>query len=182
MTQPAAYPSELEDHVRLPNQRLLHIRPLRPCDDRPIRELFSHLSPRSRYLRFLSPMPVLPDSVLRHMTCVDYRRRLALLAELDIADGTEVVALGSFGAIDDGTAEVGLVVRDEWQRQGIGIALAARVLQAAEARGFTRFVAHVFWDNVVIRRVLNHVGHVLSTTTRHGVSEVSFTRQPMNGG
>jgi hypothetical protein len=36
MTQPAAYPSELEDRIRLPNQRLLHIRPLRPCDDGPI--------------------------------------------------------------------------------------------------------------------------------------------------
>jgi acetyltransferase len=180
MTQPAEYPSELEDHIRLPNQRLLHIRPLRPCDDGPIRELYSHLSPRTRYLRFLSPMPVLPDSVLSLMTCVDYRRRLALLAELDIADGTEVVALGSFGAIDDGTAEVGLVVRDEWQGQGIGIALAARVLQAAEARGFTRFVAHVLWDNGVIRKVLNQVGHVLSTRTHHGVSEVSFVRQPID--
>jgi hypothetical protein len=108
MTHPAEYPSELEDHVRLPNHRLLHIRPLRTCDDGPIRELYSHLSPRTRYLRFLSPMPALPDSVLSLLTCVDYRRRLALLAELDIADGTEVVGLGSFGAIDDGTAEVGL--------------------------------------------------------------------------
>jgi len=177
MTQPAAYPSELEDHIRLPNHRLLHIRPLRPCDDGPIRELFSHLGPRTRYLRFLSPMPVLPDSVLSLMTCVDYVRRLALLAELDIAGRTEVVALSSFGAIDDGTAEVGLVVRDEWQRQGIGIALAARVLQAAEARGFTRFVAHAFSDNVVIRKLLNHVGDVLSTRTHQGVSEVSFVRR-----
>src|SRR5258705_7918354 len=101
MTQPAEYPSELEDHIRLPNQRLLHIRPLRPCDDGPIRELYSHLSPWTRYLRFLSAMPVLPDSVLSLMMCVDYRRRLALLAELDIADGSEVVALGSFGALDE---------------------------------------------------------------------------------
>jgi GNAT superfamily N-acetyltransferase len=122
-------------------------------------------------------MPMLPDSVLSLMTCVDYRRRLALLAELEIADGTEVVALGSFGAIDDGIAEVGLVVRDEWQRQGIGIALAARVLQAAEARGFNRFVAHTLWGNVVIRKLLNHVGDVLSTRTHQGVSEVSFVRR-----
>src|SRR5206468_2342631 len=125
---------------------------------------------RTRCLRFLSPMPVLPDSVLRLLMCVDYRRRLALVAELDTADGTEVVALGSFGAIDEGTAEVGLVVRDEWQRQGIGIALATRVLQAAEARGFTRFVAHVLWENGGIRTLLHHVAQVLSTRTRQGVS------------
>ena len=177
MTPTAAFPSELADRIRLPNHRLLHVRPLRTCDTGPIRELFSRLSPRTRYLRFLSPMPVLPDSVLNLITCVDYRRQLALLAELDAADRTEVVALGSFGAIDDGTAEVGLVVGDEWQRQGIGTALATSVLQAAEARGFTRFVAHMLSDNAVIRKVLDRVGHVLSTRTRQGVSEVSFIRR-----
>src|SRR5436309_216533 len=41
-------PSELEDHIRLPNQRLLHVPPLRPCDDGLIRELYSRLSPRTR--------------------------------------------------------------------------------------------------------------------------------------
>ena len=172
----AADSSELEDHIRLENGRLLHFRPLRRCDDRPVRDLYDHLSLRTRYLRFFSPMPVVPDSVLSLITSVDYRRRLALLAELETADGDEVVALGSLAAIDDGTAEVGLVVRDEWQRQGIGRALATRVLQAAEARGFDRFVAHVLWDNVVMRK-LNHVGHVLSTRTRQGVSEVSFVRR-----
>ncbi|HWW88231.1 MAG TPA: GNAT family N-acetyltransferase [Vicinamibacterales bacterium] len=177
MAQPAPYPSDLEDHITLPNDRVLHIRPLRRCEEGPVRELFSHLSPRTRYLRFLSPMPVLPDSVLSLIACVDYRRRLALLAELDTADGAEVVALGGFGAIDDGSAEVSLVVRDEWQQQGIGVAVAARVLQAAESRGFNRFVFHALWDNVGIRKLVGHVGHIVSSNTLRGVSEVSFVRR-----
>jgi GNAT superfamily N-acetyltransferase len=143
MTPTAEYPSELEDHVRLPNHRLLHIRPLRAFDEDPIRELYSHLSPRTRYLRFFSPAPRLPDSVLKLLSRVDYRRHLAMLGELSVAERAEVAALGSFAAIDDDTAEVALVVRDEWQRQGIGMALAERVLLAAEARGFDRFLAHV---------------------------------------
>jgi hypothetical protein len=32
-------------------------------------------------------------------------------------------------------------------------------------------------DNAVIRKVLDRVGHVLSTRTRQGVSEVSFIRR-----
>src|SRR5881628_803442 len=102
MTQTAVYPCELEDHIRLPNHRLLHIRPLRACDDAPIRELYSHLSPRTRYLRFFSPAPRLPDSVLKLLSRVDYRQRLAMLAEFNVADRAEVAALGSFAAIDDG--------------------------------------------------------------------------------
>src|SRR5260221_6533084 len=123
MTQSTEYPSDLEDHIRLPNDWLLHIRPLRRSDDRLVRELYGHLSPRTRYLRFFSPVPVLPDSVLSLITAVDCRRRLALLAELEMGDGAEVVALGSFAAIDDGTAAVGMVVRDEWQRHSIRMLL-----------------------------------------------------------
>ena len=171
------YPSELEDHINLPNGELVHVRPLRRGDHLPIRELYGNLSPETRYRRFFSPMPLLPDPVLRLISCVDYCRRLALLAELDARDGVQVVALGSFAAVDDNTAEVALVVSDEWQRQGIGIALAARVLLAAEARGFDRFVAHVLRENVAIRRLLNHVGVVVSTKSQHGVSEVGFIRR-----
>jgi acetyltransferase len=171
------YPSELEDHITLSNQRELRIRPLHPDEDGPVRELDARLSKRTRYLRFLSPMPALPDSLLRLLASVDYHCRLSLIAEFDADGRHEVVALCSFGAIDNATAEVALVVSDEWQHQGIGTVLAGRVLQAAEDRGFGRFVVHVLWDNGVIRRLLTRVGHVVSSKTRFGISEVTFTRR-----
>jgi len=82
-TEPAAYPSDLEDHIVLPNRRFLRIRPLRRCEEDMILELYDHLSPRTLYLRFLSQMPRLPDYMVRMLGCVDYRRQLALVAEHD---------------------------------------------------------------------------------------------------
>jgi acetyltransferase len=166
----------------LSDRRRLRIRPLRPDEYGPLRELDAHLSRRTRYLRFLSPMPELPDSLLRLLASVDYLHRLSLIAEFDGADRPEVVALGSFGAIDDRTAEVALVVSDEWQHQGVGTALAGRVLQAAEERGFARFVVHVLWENTVMRRLLKRIGHVVGSKTRLGVSEVTFTRRTPTSG
>jgi RimJ/RimL family protein N-acetyltransferase len=174
----ADYPAELEGYVTLPNRTRLRIRPLRRCEDGPVRDLFAHLSLNTRYLRFFSGMPKLPDAVLRLLIAVDYRRRLALVAQRDDADGGEVVGLGSFGAIDDTTAEVALVIRDDWQRQRVGTELAKRVLQAAEARGFDRFVAHVLSGNDAIRRVLKHMGVVRSATISGGVTEFVFVRRP----
>ena len=168
------YPFELEDDVMLPNHRLLHIRPLRRGDDLPIRELDDRLSPRTRYLRFFLPIPRLPESLLNLLACVDYRRRLALVGEVDAASGLEVVALGNYGAIDDRTAEIGLVVQDEWQRQGIGLALATRMMRAAERRGFDRFVANVLVENLSMRKFLTRFGRIVSMKTRYGVCEVSF--------
>jgi RimJ/RimL family protein N-acetyltransferase len=180
VTGPADYPSELENWVTLPNRKRLRIRPLHAGDELTIRAFDAHLSARTRYLRFLSPMPAIPDSVIRVLACVDYRRRLALVAEQGDATGREIVGLGSFGAIDDRSAEVALVVRDEWQRQSVGTELARRVLQAAEDRGFHRFIVHVLSDNVAIRRLLTHVGKVVSAKVSGGMSELAFVRRPQS--
>jgi RimJ/RimL family protein N-acetyltransferase len=175
---PSDYPIELDAHLTLSSQRHVHIRALRRCEERPIRELFARLSPRSRYLRFLSPMPTLPDSLIRQLACVDYRRQLALVAESDDGNGGEIVGLGSYGAIDDRNAEVALVVRDDWQQQRVGTELAIRVLQAAENRGFHRFIVHFSSENVAIRRLLKNVGQVVSTRMSGAFSELAFVRRP----
>ena len=173
---PADYPSELDDDLTLPNRRRLHIRALRRGEEGPIRQLDAHLSVRTRYLRFFSPMPALPDSVMRLLTSVDYRRRLALVAEHFDGNGGEVVGLGSFGAIDENSVEVALVVRDEWQQQGVGTALARRVLQAAEDRGFHRFIVHVMSNNVAIRKLLRNVDEIVSAKINGGIAELAFVR------
>jgi RimJ/RimL family protein N-acetyltransferase len=177
MTTHVDYPTELECQVTLPDQRHLSIRPLRPGEEGPVRELDARLSTRTRYLRFFSPLPALPDSLLRLLASVDYRRRLSLIAEVDAGGRREVIALGSFGGLDNGTAEVALLVSDDWQHQGIGTILARQVMRAAEDRGFAKFVVHVFWDNTVIRRLLKRVGHIVSSRTSFGVAEVTFIRR-----
>jgi GNAT superfamily N-acetyltransferase len=163
--------------VTLPNGRRVRFRSLRHGELNTVRELCARLSLRTRYLRFLSPMPVLPESLLRMLADVDDPGRLTLIAELDDADGGQVVALGNMAALDGDRAELGLVVADCWQRQGIGVALAARLLHAAELRGLRRFVVHGRWDNPAFRQVLGHTADVISETMRFGVSEIVFVRR-----
>ena len=163
--------------VTLPNGHRVRLRSLRHGELGAVRELCAGLSLRTRYLRFLSPMPVLPESLLHMLADVDDPRRLTLIAEQDAADGGRVVGLGNLAALDDDRAELGLVVADCWQRQGIGVALAAQLLHAADLRGFRRFVVHGRWDNPAFRRVLSHTADVVSETMRFGESEVTFVRR-----
>lgn len=165
-----------EGRITLPNGCRLRIRLLRPGEDGAVRELLARLSPRARYLRFFSEMPVVPDSLVRMLTDAGDARRFALIAELDRANGSDVVALGNV-AIDKDCAEVGLVVADAWQRQGIGGALIDGLMHAAEARGCHRFVVHGLWENPALRRLLNHVADIVSTMTRQGAMEITFVRR-----
>jgi RimJ/RimL family protein N-acetyltransferase len=176
--QPPAYPADLAVIVTLPDGGRIRVRALKRCEEQPVRELFAHLSAHSRYQRFLSPMPSLPDSLVRLLACGDYQQQLAIVAEsgYDTRE-EETIALCSFGAVDEATAEVALVVRDDWQRRHVGTALATRILAAAEARGFHRFVATVLHDNVAIRRLLGHVGQNVAATFSRGVAELAFVRR-----
>src|SRR6185312_5085273 len=110
VTELSSYPTELDAHVTLTDQRRVRIRALHSREERPIRVLYARLSTRTRYLRFLSPIPTLPDALVRRLACVDYRRRLAV-AEDEGGGCAGVVALASFTAVDETTAEVAVVVQ-----------------------------------------------------------------------
>jgi len=150
---------------------------LRPGEEEVIRQIYARLSPRTRYLRFFSMMPALPDGLVARLADVDGCRRVALVVEEDVCGRVEPVALASFGAIDEATVELGLVVTDEWQNRRIGTTLAARLLDAAEACGFHRFVATIHTHNTPIRRLLHRVGVVVSSRFEAGTSEFTFVRR-----
>jgi acetyltransferase len=166
-----------DDCILLSNRKRVRIRPLRDGEDGPIRELWTHLSPRSRYLRFLSVMTTLPDSLVRRLVAIDNCRTMAFVAEHETEDAAVVVGLVNLGVVDELSVEVGLVVRDDWQRQHLGTELARRVMLAAEQRGFSRFIGHVLDENVAMRKLLKNIGEIVSMKVSGGVFELAFVRR-----
>ena len=177
MTDANAYPTDLEAHITLDDQRRIRIRALHVREADPIHALHARLSPQTRYLRFLSPMASLPDSFVPHLMSTDYRKHLAVIAEDETAGRDEPVALASFGAVDDNTVEVAIVVQDQWQGHGVGTALVNILLDAAEDRGFHRFVASMTSENAVMRKLLNRIGRVVASKTAFGVCDLAFVRR-----
>jgi hypothetical protein len=70
-----------------------------------------------------------------------------------------------------------VVVQGDWQRRGIGTALVSTLLDAAEKRGVSRFVATIATDNSIIRRLLDRFGRIVGSHTSLGVSELVFVRR-----
>jgi RimJ/RimL family protein N-acetyltransferase len=169
--------SEIDDYVTLSNGQRVRIRILPVGDDAPIRELWAHLSPRTRYLRFLSIMSTLSDPLVRRLVSDDDCRKLAFVAELDGDGSAMVIGLANLGAVDRDSVEVGLVVRDDWQRQHVGTELALTMMQAAERLGFHRFIGHVLDENVAMRRLLKNIGAIVSAKVDGNVHELAFTRR-----
>jgi len=90
------YPWGLLRPVALADGATLQLRPVRPDDEPRLVELFHRLSPRSVYQRFFRAYDRLPDDWYRHFANVDYRTRLALVAEDETDAGPVLRALGQF--------------------------------------------------------------------------------------
>src|SRR5262245_24016971 len=102
--------SEGDDYVTLSNRKRVRIRALQRGEERPIRELWTHLSPQTRYLRFLSMMATLPDSVIGRLVAVDDCTTMAFVAEHETDGSAIVVGLVNLAAVDDLSVHAGLDV------------------------------------------------------------------------
>src|SRR5437867_3303909 len=108
--------------------------------------LCRRLSPRTVYERFFSFRPLLPEQA-HAFANVDYRQRLAIVAEVDDGREPELVGVARYGPSDEETADIGLVVADAWQGLGLGSLLLEEILHAGEQRGIHEFSAEVLTDS-----------------------------------
>src|SRR6266511_659194 len=165
------YPRELERPVVLRDGAYLRIRPIRPDDEPRLVDLYGRLSRYTVYQRFFTVMRRLPPDWAHFFANVDYRRRLALVAERDTPAGVELVGVGRYEPGEEpDAAEVAFVVEDGWQGLGLGAVLLTDVLRAGVARGIHRFRAFTLADNYRMLRLLSELTDVRERKTEDGVT------------
>jgi RimJ/RimL family protein N-acetyltransferase len=153
------------------------IRPIEPDDRELLRSGFEHLSERSRYLRFQSPLSELSDDQLSYLTVVDHHNHEALLA-VD-PERQDAVGVARFVRVNDSVAECAIVVADDWQNRGLGSELLERLVDRAHDEGIDRFTALVLADNTDALRLLERLGDTVRRGTGSQVElEIELPERP----
>ena len=107
---PEGYPHEWAADVLGSDGRAVRIRPIVPGDSEKVSRFHTSLSDRTRYLRYFGSRDVLSDRELHRMTNVDYRDRMAFVAEL----GAEIIGMAIYERLPDSTfAEVAFTISDQ---------------------------------------------------------------------
>ena len=139
---------------------------------------FSHLSERSRFLRFHGLGTGGPE-IARTFVDPDWHELGALVGTLGDAGGERIVALGSYARLREATtAEAAFAVEDAMQRRGIGTRLLEQLAERAAAHGIESFVAEVLPENDAMLRVFEDVGFRPHRALSEGVYEVRFSIEP----
>ena len=130
------------------------VRAAGPADDDAIRAFLCDLSVRSQYLRFFTAVSPPSRGLLRALTAANPKADILLVTDAHggvIGHAMTVDAAGE----RTGTADVGLVVTDDWQGLGLGTVLLRLLAQRAAARGVASLVLDVLPEN---SRMLGIIG------------------------
>ena len=164
-------PAHWEADVIAADGATVHLRPIRPGDGEALIAFHAALSTRTRYLRYFSAYPRIPDRDLVRFTHVDQVDRVALLVLL----GDRIIAVGRYertpGADE---AEVAFVVADDHQGRGIGSVLLEHLAAAGRERGVKRFVAVVLAENAAMMRVFRQAGYETKRHLEYGEVTLEF--------
>jgi GNAT superfamily N-acetyltransferase len=189
-------PAEAGNDLALRDGTRVHVRPIRPEDDHALVEAFHHMSPQTIYQRFFAALHELSPDMAWRFSHVNYTNRMALVAETADSDPPQLIAVARYERIrsesthpeptrseaadesDPDTAELGLVVLDQWQGLGLGRILLRQILAVAASNGITRFTADLLADNRRMFHLLSTEARVVESKSGGGVTTLVLSSLP----
>ena len=171
------YPEDLEVFRSTRTGLSMYLRPVKIDDEPLLKEFFYSLSDQSVYKRFISHRVDMPHERLQEFVVIDYTKEMVILAfeaggQAD-KERSELLAVGQYGIDEKShTAEVALVVRDDYQNQGIGKEVLSYLTQLAQKDGLLGFSAEVLIENRPMMVLFEKMGFDIQRRTAEGVIEL----------
>ena len=146
--------------IKLRSGDVVRVRQVRPTDAAALARAYASLGEQSRYQRFFTAMPELPEGTLKAATEVDHENHEALVAVPLLS--TDIVGECRFirRADQPDTADAGVTVVDAWQGRGLGTALLALLSEGALDVGIEYFTAEILAENRAMLALLPALGRV----------------------
>jgi len=144
---------------RLKNGTAVIVRAIKASDKARLQQLMNAVNAESRYFRFFCAKKRLTDVELKYFSEIDFDSHIALIVSLGDEIGSPI-AVGRYitlSAADGSTsAEMALLVGENYQRQGLGRILLHHLAQIARQKGVSEFVCYIMPENSKMLNFLRH--------------------------
>jgi acetyltransferase len=136
------------------------IRPIQADDRDRIIELFNHLSPESRYLRFAHAISKLPDDFLDDILHLDYKTEMALVAVIHSQNNDEeIIGIARYVTPpNQSICEFSLSVSDSYTAHGIGTHLMLDLIAHAKENRLQEMLGYVLSKNLKMLHLVSDLG------------------------
>jgi acyl-CoA hydrolase/RimJ/RimL family protein N-acetyltransferase len=169
------YPERLETHRTVRSGLNISLRPVKISDEPLLKDLFYSLSDHSLYQRFVSFRKDMPHLRLQEFVVVDYTTQMSILAVLQKGTKEVAIGLGQYLMCQDGhAAEVAILVRDEYQDQGVGTELLTYLTYLGKRNGLLRFTAEVLQENQKMLHLFEKMGFDIRRSASGNIVELDM--------
>lgn len=176
LSDTSQYPDEWEITQPCGDDDQVVLRPVRPTDERSLREFFHALPHHAHYVRFISAMRVFPQRNLQDLLNIDFEKKISVVAVTGPVGAEKVVALGRY-VLDEDTnfAEVDFAVRQGWQSKGVATYMLNHLVKIALSKHIAGFVAYVDLENQAAPAVFHNTGYVVCRSISKGIQRITIS-------
>jgi GNAT superfamily N-acetyltransferase len=137
-----------------------------------MKDLFYRCSEQTIYHRFFRSLKSMPHRDLVHFVHIDYTNEMGILGivrDSEQPEREEIVAVARY-YLNRNTnfAEVSYLVRDDYQKRGVGSYVVKYIARIAREKGIAGFDAEILADNPPAMRVLHKLGFPVETNVAGG--------------
>jgi acetyltransferase len=143
------YPSQWERHIVLGDAWRIFVRPIKPSDDRLVRDLLAHVSKEDLRLRFFDSIKEFSPQFIAKLTELDYARAMAFVAIDEASSETLAVVRLHADAIHE-TGEYAILLRSDLKGRGLGWSLMQLIIEYAKSEGLKRVSGQILHENTVM--------------------------------
>ncbi len=170
------YPEHLEAYRTTRGGLKILLRPVKISDEPLLKEFFYDLSDESLYRRFMSMRKDIPHDRLQNFVVIDYTKEMVILAILKEGERETVIGMGQYTP-DEKTLQVeaAIVVKDEFQRRGVGREIVQYLVFLGKRRGLSGVSASVLMENKPMLYLLEKSGFDIKKEGVGGVYEMKLS-------
>lgn len=152
------YPVEYESNQVFDGTEVF-FRPLRPADERLLRDFFYSLSPDAVFQRFRRPLRELTTAEIQDQCSLDYDTEMAIAGIVREGEGERIVAVARAERDrSSGVAEASIAVAEDFQGRGLGTWLFRHIAEIARTLGAAAVSGTVLANNTRMLNLFHRFG------------------------
>lgn len=172
-TPKALYPAEWEMTQVFDGEARILFRPIKPTDERALKEFFYTLPRHEHYLRFLSTVKLFPHYDVQRMVNIDYHREFTIVGLIGDLRTERIVAVAQYVMNDDGiSAEADFAVHPDFGRKGIASFLLHLLVEIAKSKCIRLLTSYITPGNEKVFGVFQKEGYFLESSLSEGIYEI----------
>jgi GNAT superfamily N-acetyltransferase len=164
---------EIKDRMTFKNVVDVRFRVAMPNDIKGMYQFFNRLSPEAIYNRFFTYIKPISIDFIEHYVAVGYNCGISIIGLLEEYSGERIIAEARFVKNSKNlSAELALVVDEEYQKLGIGTYIYNLLTKKAKSSGVNSLIAEVLPYNSKVLTIVKMKGRKVKWNFTNGIYQL----------